>query len=396
LCLALVFTAASGVVRSISSLFFAEEGSVYSVRLKHAPRFGNNNEVGVKALDELIREHASRTVDIFPDHNDEDPLGRWIAIYDDDEDLGDKLRAIEGIERVEEHGTIGLIEPVEFTEAGDDRTWNLEKIHAAEAHKILGEPKRIIVVAVVDTGIDPDHPAIKDRLLSGRNIVDGNNNPRNKLPSEMHSTHVSGTIIMDPQHSGGAYGVAYPAAKVLPVRVLNEYGSGSFNDIARGIVWAADNGARVINLSLGGTRDHQMLHDAIHYAAFKNVIIVAAKGNSNTSRPSYPADYEEVLAVTATDRNDERAFFSNYGDNSCCAAPGYQIFSSVPGGRFMVASGTSMASPHVSASVALILAQKPDLNRKQVQEIIEKKGDEIKTDKPTGRRINCMNFLTDE
>lgn len=391
-CLWIVFLVFSGVYSFLSQ----EEGSVYSVRLKHVPQF-RNNVVGIETIDKLLREHKSKIIDVFPKHNGNTDLGRWVMIHDNDEDLGNELQTISDIELVEKEGTIGLIEPIEFTEAENDKTWNLEKIHTAEAHIILGEPKHIVIVAVVDTGVDLDHPAIKDRLLPGINIVDDNRNPRNKIPSEMHATHVSGTIVMDPRYSDNSYGAAYPAAKVMPVRVLNEYGSGTFTSVAQGIVWAADNGAEVINLSLGGTRDHRLLHDAIRHAALhKNIVVVAAKGNSNTSVPHYPADYPEVLAVTATDKDDNRAFFSNYGENSCCSAPGHYIFSSVPGNKFMIASGTSMASPHVSASAALILAKNQEMSREHVQEIIEKNGDEIKADKPIGRRLNLVNFLNAE
>lgn len=399
LCVGIAFAFCIGVVslifRGAYSFLSPKEGSMYSVRLKRVPQF-RDNAIGAETIDGFLRKHESKITDVFPEHNGDTDLGRWVTIHDDNEDLGNELRAVTDIEHVEEEGAIDL-EPIEFTEAGNDKTWNLEKIHTAEAHIILGEPKHIVIVAVVDTGVDLDHPAIKDRLLPGINIVDGNRNPRNKLPSEMHATHVSGTIVMDPRYSDNSYGVAYPVAKIMPVRVLNEYGSGTFTSVAQGIVWAADNGAEVINLSLGGTRDHQMLHDALRHAALhKNVIVVAAKGNSNTSTPHYPADYPEVLAVTATDKDDNRAFFSNYGDNSCCAAPGYQIYSSVPGNKFMIASGTSMASPHTAASAALIRAKNPEMSREHVMEVIKKKGDEIKTDKPIGRRLNLVNFLNAE
>jgi thermitase len=267
-------------------------------------------------------------------------------------------------------------------------------IKAEQAHKMLGSNASTVVVAVVDTGVDLGHPALKERLLPGRNIVNKNNDPRNQTPNEMHGTHVSGSIIMDPEYSGGSFGVAYPVAKVMPVRVLDQSGRGSYGNIAKGIVWASDNGAQVINMSLGGPFRNKLLHDSIRYAVnSRGIVVVAAKGNSNSSRRFYPAAYPEVMAVTATDKNDNRASFSNYGNDSSASAPGHEIYSSVPGGGFRIASGTSMASPHVSASVALIISKNRDINPQQVRAIIENNGDEIKTDKPVGRRINLVNFL---
>ena len=210
----------------------------------------------------------------------------------------------------------------------------------------------------------------------------------------MHGTHVSGTIVMDPNNSNGAFGAAYPVAKVMPVRVLNERGSGTFQDIAKGIVWAADHDADIINMSLGARVGNALIHDAVKYAVNKkNVVVIAAKGNSNTDSPHYPSDYPEVMAVTATDQNDQRASFSNYGNNSCCAAPGHQIFSSVPGNEFKLASGTSMASPHVASAAAIILAKNPNLTPQEVRKIMETAGDRIQTDKPVGPRINLVSFL---
>jgi subtilisin family serine protease len=161
------------------------------------------------------------------------------------------------------------------------------------------------------------------------------------------------------------------------VKVLDDTGAGSTYGVAQGIIWAADHGAKVINLSLGNYADANFLHDAIRYAFDKDVIIVAASGNDNTSQPGYPAAYPEVLAVAATDENKNRASFSNYGDYIDVAAPGVGIASTYPGNQYAALSGTSMASPHVAALAALIRSVNPTLKNTEVMDIIRQTAEDL-------------------
>lgn len=158
--------------------------------------------------------------------------------------------------------------------------------------------------------------------------------------------------------------------KILPVKALDNSGAGTTYSVAEGIIWAADQGAKVINLSLGNYADSQFLHDAIKYAYDRDVVIVSASGNDNTERPGYPAAYEEVIAVAATNAAGERASFSNYGDYIDVAAPGESIASTYPDNQYAALSGTSMASPHVAALAGLVRSLNPALTNKEVTSLL--------------------------
>jgi thermitase len=149
------------------------------------------------------------------------------------------------------------------------------------------------------------------------------------------------------------------------VKVLSDNGSGSWSAIANGIRWAADNGAKVINMSLGGYSASSTVQDAVNYAWGKGVVLVAAAGNDNTTSKLYPAAYDNVIAVAATDRNDRKASFSNYGDWVDIGAPGASILSTTPdhrsriwgrGVKYAYGSGTSMATPFVAGVAGLVWA----------------------------------------
>lgn len=195
-------------------------------------------------------------------------------------------------------------------------------------------------------------------------------NPSEKPYDDVgHGTHVAGIISALVNNGEGVAGMTW-YNKVMPIKVLDQSGSGTTYSVAEGIIWAADHGAKVINLSLGNYAQAEFLHDAIKYAYDKDVVLVAATGNDNTERPGYPAAYPEVFAVSATDSSMHRASFSNYGDYVDVMAPGASIASTYPGNQYAALSGTSMASPHVSALAALIRSINPDLTNKEVMELM--------------------------
>lgn len=215
-----------------------------------------------------------------------------------------------------------------------------------------------ITVAVVDTGADNSHPFLTGRVTSGYDLVDDDATPQD---GNGHGTHVSGTVVD-----------CTPDLKIniMPVRVLNDRGSGSDSVVGLGIQYAVDHGANVINMSLGGFGHSEYIDSQIKYAVSKNVVVVVAAGNENQDTKYYcPAGDTDCVTVAAVDKSKSKASFSNYGEAVDIAAPGVDIKSCIPGGGYDSWAGTSMATPHVAAAAALLLYE----NRSQTPAQIEKK-----------------------
>ncbi|WP_337032800.1 S8 family peptidase [Paenibacillus illinoisensis] len=246
-----------------------------------------------------------------------------------------------------------------------DYQWNLPAIETNRGWNIT-KGKEDVIVAVVDTGVDLNHPDLKGKLLEGYNVVDPKSKP---LDDVGHGTHVAGIIGAIVNNNEGVAGMSW-YNKVLPVKVLDNSGSGTTYAVAEGIIWAADHGAKVINMSLGNYADAQFLHDAVKYAFDRDIVLIAATGNDNTERPGYPAAYPEVFAVSATDPDMKKASYSNYGDYVDVMAPGTSIASTYPNNQYAALSGTSMASPHVAALAGLIRSLNPDLTNTEVMDLM--------------------------
>ena len=224
-----------------------------------------------------------------------------------------------------------------------------------------------VVVAVNDTGADCTHPDLVGKCLRGYDFVNDDTDPRD---DHGHGTHVSGLVAATANNAVGGLGSG-PEAMVLPVKVLGAGGSGNMSWIAGGVTYAADNGAQIINMSLGGRFTSSALRDAIAYAIGRGVTVVAAAGNESTSNPSYPAAYPGVISVAATDRQDRLADFSNYGDALDVSSPGVAILSTVRGGSYQAWNGTSMASPIVAGVAALLKAQGPCRSPQDIENVLE-------------------------
>jgi subtilisin family serine protease len=232
-----------------------------------------------------------------------------------------------------------------------------------------------VLIAVIDTGVDHTHEDLDDGRVRTDMDKDYVNDDDDAMDDHGHGTHVAGTIAAEANNGIGVAGVMWQA-EILPLKVLTSYGVGSSDDIAAAIRYAADQDADVINMSLGDFFCSQTIAEAVNYAYFdQGVVIVAAAGNSGSSI-SYPAKHPPIIAVGATDHDDERAYFSSYGDALDVVAPGVGIWSTVPGG-YDTFSGTSMASPHVAGVVGLLLAQRPDLTPGQVREILRQSADDL-------------------
>ena len=269
--------------------------------------------------------------------------------------------------------------------------WGADLVNAPAAWA-RGYTGKGIVIAVLDTGVDYNHADLRDNIWTNPGEIPGNgidddgngyiddaqgwsfaDNSNNVIDVNGHGTHVAGTIA-GANNGFGVTGIAYDA-KIMPVKVLSDDGAGSSNSVADGIYYAVNNGAHVINLSLGGNFANSTLEAAIQYASSKGAIVVMAAGNNGFPMTNYPARYANNwgLAVGAVDSNNQMASFSNRAGLSAfpyVTAPGVGIYSSVPGNQYATYSGTSMATPHVAGVVALMLSANPSLTDAQIRQII--------------------------
>lgn len=230
-----------------------------------------------------------------------------------------------------------------------------------------GEQGEGIVIAILDTGIDRDHPDLKNQIIAGRNFSGGDKEDFND--GNGHGTHVAGTIAAE-NNQWGVVGVA-PKAKLLIGKVLDDSGSGSYKSIIDGIEWATkwrgenQERVRIISMSLGGTYNDPRMERAILKAVSKGILVVVASGNEGnnlesngeeTYEISYPALYNECITVAACDEAGKLAEFSNTHLQVDVIAAGVDVLSTYPKSQYAVLSGTSMATPHISGALALIIA----------------------------------------
>lgn len=247
--------------------------------------------------------------------------------------------------------------------------WHFNQINLKQAWKrSQGEG---VVVAVIDTGVSRVGDLANTKFVDGYNFVDNN---KDASDDHGHGTHVAGTIAQSTNNGLGVSGIAFKAS-IMPLKVLSARGSGSMAAISQAIRWAADHGAHVINMSLGGPFPVGSIHSAVKYARKKGVVVVAAAGNDGRGRVSYPGKYPEVIGVAATQFDEATTFYSNWGKTVDIAAPGGNVRldqngdgqpdgvlqnTVVPGNiskqDYLWFMGTSMASPHVAGVAALIIS----------------------------------------
>lgn len=248
-------------------------------------------------------------------------------------------------------------------------------IHAPEAWTLTTGANDLLI-AVIDSGIDYTHEDLNDGRVRTDIDKDYVNKDDDAMDDAGHGTHVAGTIAAASNNGIGVSGILWQA-QLLPLKVCDESGSCSLDAIVSAIQYAADKGARLISMSLGGSGCSSTLEAAIDYAYFeKGVVLIAAAGNDN-GLVGYPAAYEPVIAVGALDRHGQRAYFSNYGDALDLVAPGVRIFSTVPDNGYDTFSGTSMATPHVTGVAGLLLAQSPTLTNHEVRQRLFQSADDL-------------------
>jgi subtilisin len=235
--------------------------------------------------------------------------------------------------------------------------WGISRVNAPAAWKTnMGAG---VKVAIIDTGIDYNHAALKANVKGGFNAVD-EKNPTDFMDDQGHGSHVAGTVAAVYNNGSGAggsgvIGVA-PKASLYGVKVLDAEGGGSYSTIIAGIEWAVQNKMQVANMSLGAPEGTDALHQAIIAAKKAGLIIMAAAGNDSGGPTGYPAAHPETISITASNDKDGFAYFSSKGPETSFIAPGEDILSVKLGGGYVKHSGTSMATPHMTGLGALAVA----------------------------------------
>jgi subtilisin family serine protease len=234
-----------------------------------------------------------------------------------------------------------------------------------------------VTIAVIDTGIDLDHPDLQTNIVPGYNYISPG-----ALPDDDHGhgSHVAGIAAAVGNNGIGIAGVSWQA-RLMPLKILDAFGNGSTYNLAQAIYYAADNGAKVINMSLGGScgTGWPEVEAAVNYAVNKGVLLVAASGNNYSTPLLCPGAISGVMAVGATDSFDLHAAYSTYGVGLAVSAPGSSIYSTVNYGGYGYKSGTSMATPHVAGLTALIWSYAPSLSSSQVRDLIQNTANDLGT-----------------
>lgn len=274
--------------------------------------------------------------------------------------------------------------------AGDQ--YALTKIHAEQAWQVNGG-SHAVIVALVDTGVQLDHPDLQAQMwhntaetlngidddgngmiddIEGWNFFSNTNDPSD---DHNHGTHVAGIIAAVRDNQLGVAGAA--DVTLMPVKVLGSDKSGPVSGVIEGIRYAMNNGADVINLSLSIPEASQAFEDIVNEAAQRNIVVVAAAGNEGVDTVSFPAAFDNVIAVGATNQNDDLANFSNAGPGIELVAPGVGILSTIRDSQYGAMDGTSMATPYVSAVAALIRSAEPNLTAAQIRDRLDATADDL-------------------
>ena len=232
-----------------------------------------------------------------------------------------------------------------ISDDGLAQRWGITKMQVPQVWQVT-KGDRSIIVAVLDTGIDRENEALAGRLVAEVNFTESPTND----DIYGHGTHMAGTIV-----------AIAPECSLMNVKVADDAGRCQAAAVARGIVWAVEHGANIINISLCMESSPE-LEEAVNYAWSQGAIIVAAAGNRGRKEPAYPAYYGNCIAVTSTNENDSLALLSNHGEWVDVAAPGFNIYSELPGNRYGYKSGTSSAAAHVSGVAALVWSVVEDRN----------------------------------
>jgi len=338
------------------------------------------NDVSLPELEEIAARHDGRIV------NTVTIRGRTRAVV-----VELMFTSVPGfVQETQLAGLADYVEPnlkVKVSFTPNDPYWSLQwgpkKIEANWAwNTTVGDYD--LLVAVIDTGIDYDHPDLAANYVPlGYDWVNNDPDPRDDCG---HGTHCAGIIAAVMNNSVGIAGVAQ--VKIMAEKVIDNGGWGYADWFAEGVIHATDAGAKILSISLGGYGDSELMHDSLRYAYDAGVLIVAAAANDNSNIKPYPAGYSEVVAVAATDQNDRKAEFSNWGDWIELSAPGVSVYSTMPtywvtfngygySMNYDYLSGTSMACPHVAGVAALVWSRFPGKSRDWVRLWLRSTSDDL-------------------
>jgi len=249
--------------------------------------------------------------------------------------------------------------------------WGLKKIEWERCWNISSKSGNV-KVAVLDTGVSLNHEDLKDNLLPGFNFIYNNNNP---YDDNGHGTMVAG-IIGACINNKGIVGVN-PFAKIIPIKVLDYEGYGTFFNLIEGINFAVEQGAKVLNLSLGGESYSDILHEVLKNAEANRCIIIASAGDNNNNSPLYPAAYNNVISVIDVDKEDIINPEANFSEHIDFAGPGIGIYSTHLNNNYNSASGSSLSTPFVSGLISLLIANQLDINKNEIEAILKASSDYI-------------------
>ena len=274
------------------------------------------------------------------------------------------IEYIENDEKVFAHVPIGTCQQVQILK--QTTPWGINRI-GSRLVNAMGNTGKGVKVGILDTGIDYNHEDLKGNYRGGYNFVGNNNNP---IDDNGHGTHVAGIIAAE-DNGIGVVGVA-PQAYLYSVKILSFDSIGAISDVVSGLEWSVDNGMHVINLSLGSEDNSISVGRAINNTYNAGILIASAAGNSGNAAGSgnnmdFPAKYDGVVSVGATDINDNRAKFSSTGPKLELSAPGADILSTLNGNKYGKLSGTSMSCPHVTGVAALIMSADPGITNTRVR-----------------------------
>lgn len=333
-------------------------------------------DISDSEIAKLESESNAKFIKVLPE------IGIAVAEKSDSQSSENLENTIKAQSSVSDYEPVNLvkIEKIQGTKANDSslsKQYHLDMINMHKAWTVTTGSSKV-KIAIIDSGVDLNHPDLKSKITTGINIIDPDKKP---MDDNGHGTHVAGIAAAATDNKIGVAGIA-PDCLIMPIKVLKN-GRGTDIDIAEGIIWSAKKGADVINLSVGLYTKSTALERAVKYAISKNTVVVSSAGNdSKSSKIHLPSMIKGVIEVSATTKKDKLASFSNYDQQISVAAPGDEIYSTMPtynveltkeiGKSYGYMSGTSMASPIVAGLAALIKSEDKSLTPKEVKQIIEK------------------------